>query len=155
MLAFFDVINGRPVHVLLLHLPVVLVPAMAIIALILLFKPEWRLKYGKYFVISLFVTAILTYLTSESGEALDEYTNGKFNIEEHAELAETATLLTFGFFLTALGSFMFDRKNKFEDSKPQIARLISVVVAVFGILATIWLVRAGEAGVDSVWSGRI
>ena len=50
----FDLINGVPVHPLVVHAVVVLLPLTILGALVMVFKPAWRLKYGHLVAAELF-----------------------------------------------------------------------------------------------------
>jgi hypothetical protein len=61
---------GLPAHPLLVHVPVVLVPLLAVAVVVLAVRPSWRLRYGLAAVVSAVVTMVGTILAAGAGEAL-------------------------------------------------------------------------------------
>lgn len=92
---------GLPAHPLLVHIPVVLVPLAAIIAIVFAFKPAWLDRYGWGLVALSGVGALGAILAAGSGESLQELQNKAETAarEDHFELGETAQTVAIIFFL--------------------------------------------------------
>ncbi|MEY4668755.1 MAG: hypothetical protein RL518_1454 [Pseudomonadota bacterium] len=89
--------NAAHLHIVLVHLPVVLVPTATIVLLLALLRKQSSVAKV---ALSLFVTASLfilpAFLIGEEAEEMIEHLPGIFEetIEEHAESANTAFWLT-------------------------------------------------------------
>src|SRR5689334_25224816 len=69
----FDLINGLPVHPLVVHAVVVLLPAAVLGTIAIAFKPAWRAAYGKLVVAVAAVATALIPVATSSGEALEKH----------------------------------------------------------------------------------
>ncbi|MGA0070976.1 MAG: DUF2231 domain-containing protein, partial [Candidatus Nanopelagicaceae bacterium] len=86
----FDLIFGLPVHPLVVHSAVVLVPLVALAALVMSYVPSFSRRYGKLVIIFAVVAQISLFVAKSSGESFEERL-GK-EVERHAEFGETAPL---------------------------------------------------------------
>jgi hypothetical protein len=69
---------GLPAHPLLLHLPVVLIPLLAIAAVALMIRSEWRRRFGVALAITALVALAATNLTvSAGGSFKDAFDSGE------------------------------------------------------------------------------
>jgi uncharacterized membrane protein len=96
-----DKLFGLPAHPLLVHIPVVLVPIAAIIAIVFAFKPAWLDRFGWGLVALSGVGAVGAILAAASGEGLEGLQNEAETAarEDHFELGETARNVAIVFFL--------------------------------------------------------
>ena len=81
----FDLINGLPVHALVVHAVVVLLPLGALGTIAIAVRPAWRHTYGPLVVVITAVATVLLPVATSSGEALEERVG---NPGEHAELGD-------------------------------------------------------------------
>jgi uncharacterized membrane protein len=81
----FDLINGLPVHPLVVHAVVVLLPLAVLGTIAIALRPAWRLPYGYFVVGAAAVATVLLPVSTSSGEALEERVG---NPGEHAELGD-------------------------------------------------------------------
>lgn len=159
-------ISGIPLHPLIVHVPVVLVPLAFVGAVLALVRPPWRSW-------ALPVTAVLTgaslvgvQLAINSGEGLEDLSGERESlIERHAQLAEQARPMVFVFFLViaaaAAAYWLANRPD--ADAEPKAARTATLRKALVplcalsvltGALATVWVYRTGHTGAESVWKGE-
>ena len=71
----FDLIFGLPVHPLVVHSAVVLVPLVAIGALVMSYLPSFSRRHGKLILILALVAQGSVFLAKLSGEAFSEILN--------------------------------------------------------------------------------
>lgn len=147
---------GVPAHPLFVHLPVVLTPLAAFTA-VLMFRRDWR-KSFLWITVALSGVALLgAQLAVGSGEELEESVNESRALEMHADLGEVTRALIGIFFLVALALAVYEyvrgRRPENEGSGPSvfIATAMTAVMVLSGILATIWVVRAGHQGAKLTW----
>jgi hypothetical protein len=151
-----------PAHPMFVHAPLVLLPLTALAAVLFMFRPRWRVKYRWQLVGSSLVVFVSTFLATQTGEAFDEALKGLAPVKEHAALAEVTQILCFGLFvLTLILAFVAPRLNPISGTgvvsaqRKGTERLLSVVVAVVAIVATVWMIRTGHEGANAVWAGTL
>jgi hypothetical protein len=141
----FDTVLGLPVHVLVVHGVVVLLPLMAVVTLAWAFWPGAHRLVGVAVVVANAGVMAMTYVAKESGEAHQERLGGQI-AQEHAEIADALP-----FFAMALlfASVLVQALRSRDIRVPQ--RLPGVLTAVVALVAVVWTVRAGHSGSESVW----
>jgi hypothetical protein len=152
MLKFLDL----PAHPLFVHAPVVLLPLVTIVALLLAVRPTWRMKAWAPLTVAVAVMFGSVFLAMESGEALNDAFKGLAPTKRHIELAETTRLLTFGLLVLTLveGALIYKRKSagvELNASGAVAERIGAFVVALVGLIATVWMIRTGHEGAKAVW----
>jgi hypothetical protein len=141
----FDTVLGLPVHVLVVHGVVVLLPLMALVTLAWAFWQDAPRLAGLAVVVANAGVAALTFVAKESGEALQERLGGQI-AQEHAEIAD---VLPF-FALSLLFASVLVQALRSRDIRVP-GRLPGVLTAVVALVAIGWTVRAGHSGSESVW----
>ncbi len=143
-----DTIFGLPTHILVIHLPVVGVPLLALLSIASSLKPSWSIRFGRHLVaLSLAVLAV-TWLALETGEAFNELLDGAAPTKKHQQLAESSMLFVLGLTGAVVGMVFARTKNR---RRP--AALLSVAVVALAALSTTWIVRTGHEGARITWSG--
>lgn len=146
----FDLINGIPVHPLVVHAIVVLLPLATLGTIAIALRPSWRRPYGPLVVGSALVSTVLCPVATSSGEALEERVGSP---GEHAELGDT--LVWFALALLILSALLvyLQRRNDAPGAAPA-GRAIQVVAALAVIAAlasTVQVYRVGDSGAKAVW----
>lgn len=145
----FDTVLGLPVHVLVVHGVVVLLPLMTVVTTVWAFLPRSSRPVGWGVVAGNAVVAVLTFLAKESGEALQERLGGTV-AREHAEIADVLPFFALALlFASALVQALRDRDVGVPD------RLPAMLTALVALVALVWTVRAGHSGSEAVWSGIV
>jgi uncharacterized membrane protein len=162
LLAELTELGGLPAHPLIVHLPVVLAPLAFLGALVALAVKPWRGWLLPLTATLAAVSAAGAQLAAMSGEGLEELLDEESAaIERHAELGEQVLpfLLVFLAFalLAAVAWHLVRRGEADETASPRLAtwRKLAIPCMVLsmltGALATVWVVRAGHSGAESVW----
>ncbi len=139
----FDTIVGLPVHALVIHAVVVLLPLMALLTIVVAVRQGLREKYAWWVTGANVVIFLTTLVAKESGEALQQSLGGQV-AKEHGELG--SVLPWFALFLAVSSAAVaYTRRNK---ALGPIAVVVSIVAAV---AAVVWTVRTGDAGARAVW----
>lgn len=148
---------GLPAHPLIVHLSVVMVPLAAIGAVLLAIRGAWIDRFGWWVVGFAGVGAVSAVLAAGSGEALEERVDETEALERHAELGETARLVSVLFFVVVLavvlGRWWFRRRagGRSAGISRTLARAMSVALVVAGVAATYAMVQAGHQGAKATW----
>ena len=163
----FDLINGLPVHALVVHAVVVLVPLAALGTIAIAVRPGWRRHFGKLVVGIAAVSVILTPVATSSGEALEERVGSP---GEHAELGDQLIWFLIPLLALALALVVLDRRHAraASDDEPAAsagsattssAPTALKVVAALGVLAalatTVQVYRIGDSGARAAWGDRV
>jgi flagellar basal body-associated protein FliL len=163
-------INGLPLHPLIVHAVVVLVPLMALVAVLFL-VPRFR-RSLRWPMVLLAVAAVgSTFLARESGGNLEESLQASGPLEEvierHEELATQLWYIVIAFAIVAciaayvlrpvdeVGPFPGEDAEGDEEPTTTLDTIVRVVVAVLvvvgAVAAGVQTYRTGEQGSQAVW----
>ncbi|WP_089157053.1 DUF2231 domain-containing protein [Micromonospora sp. NBS 11-29] len=159
----FREVNGLPVHILVIHAAVVLVPLLALLTVAYGALPRWRPRLDWAVAALAVVTPIVTWVATQSGEALQEvlrsrgYPPDKLQeIHEHSEYGETLLWFTLGLAVVAILLLLttrgFARTRNLPRWLPLVLTAVAVVLAVF---ALIYVYLTGDSGAKIVWEGVV
>src|SRR6185369_5094837 len=97
----FDTINGLPVHALVVHATVVLVPLMALVTVLVAFRDRLRTTYAWWVAAADAVLVPLVLVTKLSGQKLQARLGGQVAIE-HGRLGSSLIWFTLGLLAAAV-----------------------------------------------------
>jgi uncharacterized membrane protein len=151
----FDLINGIPVHPLVIHAAVVLVPLTALGLIAMAIWPRFSAKHGWLVVGSAAIATMSCFAAKESGEALEDRV-GEPGFD-HAELGDLMPILAAVMLIVVVALWLLDRQGPNDAPAPR--RGLRLAVAVVGVVIAlgnlVWVFRVGDSGAKSVWSGRV
>lgn len=145
----FDTISGLPLHPLVVHAVVVLLPLMAIVTVAVAVRRRWR-SVAPYVVVANAVVVGLAFVAEQSGEMLQRRLR-QFNpgvAQEHGEQGELVIYVALGLLAASVLVWLTSRS----------ARLVPFAVAVAvlaGAGAIGWTYVTGESGARAVWEDTI
>jgi hypothetical protein len=142
----FDTVLGLPVHALVVHGVIVLLPLMAVITAVVAFVPSWRARLAWPVVVIDAGLVAMTLVARQSGQALQTRLGGQV-AQEHAALGKNLFWFAIGLFLASLVVAMVRRSQR--------ATLGAVLAVVAGVLVVWWTVRVGHTGTEAVWKGIV
>jgi len=142
------VLAGLPLHPLLVHSAVVLVPLVAVGALVMSYLPSFSRRHGKLILILALIAQVSVFLAKMSGEAFAEILNK--NVENHAELGEITPLVTLPMVALIYLRWRMDRSGSTFGSV-LIRRLTSVALIAASLVSLVVIVLVGHSGASSVW----
>ena len=151
----FDLVNGLPVHPLVVHAVVVLLPLAVLGTIVIAVRPAWRLSYGPLVAACAAVATVLLPVSTSSGEALEERVG---NPGEHAELGDQ--LIWFAIPLLVLVVAMVWLERRKAAGRPAIGPSVLPTaiagLAVVAALATgVQVYRVGDSGAQAAWGDRV
>jgi hypothetical protein len=165
----FDEFFGVPTHPLAVHAPVVLVPLVAIAAIVLAVRPAWRVRAWWVMVPVVLFNVVMLFVSKESGEALLNaepeavvLLGTQQAIADHESLGEATFILALVWLVVTIALAVRDRMTLWPSAqalsadaavveRDMIATVLSVLTVVVAIVTTIWLIRTGHTGVQSRW----
>ena len=142
----FDTVFGLPVHALIVHGVVVLLPLMAIITAAVACIPRWRARAAWPVVVIDAGMVAMTFVARQSGEALQARLGGQI-AQEHAAVGRNLIWFAFAMFLVSVIVAVMRRSQR-----ATVGAALSVVAALFVIW---WTVRVGHTGADALWKGIV
>jgi len=144
-------LDGIPLHPLIIHLTVVALPVGSLMLLASLFKKPFR-RYEKATLVVLVVGSVSAFLASISGRQLSD----KIGVSlDHATagfyvpIAATAMTVFFGLVL-------WSRKLAVDTALARGTLVVFVAVSVLAAIATVVLtILAGHSGAELVWLPKV
>lgn len=147
--------QGLPVHVLLVHAVVVLVPVAATAVVASAWVPAVRRRLGIATLGLAVLSLVLTPLTAEAGQWLQQRRPATRLVADHVALGERLWLWVVGLVVAAvlvhvLGTWA---DNRSDPPGPGTRATVAVLATVLAVAAAVQTVRTGESGSRSVWEG--
>jgi hypothetical protein len=160
----FERFGDLPLHVLVIHLAVVVLPVAALTLLVFALVPKWR-WFLRWPALLLGLGALVcAYVAKESGEA---FVAAVPTLEKAVELHQKRGDLLFWYVLifavVAVASFLLlsgpsalasGKGAKATKSRP-LEILTQVAVVVIAVLVIWQTIRTGDAGAKAVWTGQL
>lgn len=157
--------NGLPIHVLLVHYVVIIVPMTALCLVLAAAWPAARRRLGIVTPILALSALISVPIATEAGEALEEQVAETALSELHTELGENLLPWVIALFVVALAQWawyrFFTGDGRFAGaitSRPaRIAITVLLVVAVAAVVigSVVTVVIIGESGARAAWESRV
>jgi hypothetical protein len=148
----FDLIDGLPVHVLVLHATVVLLPLMSLVTVLVAVVPRWRGGPAAATAVINAGLIGLTWVTAESGNELQVRLSqqaGQVIAKQHGERGGLLIWFAVALFAASLLTVLVARRGGFFAA-------LSIIVAIAVAAGTTgWTVYTGDAGARSRWQDQI
>lgn len=141
-----DLVFGLPLHPLLVHASIVLVPLVSIAAIFIAFSPDFFRRYGRLTLIFAIVTQLSLVLAKSSGEAFQERLG--VEIQRHAQLGQIAPLTFAPLLAVLVFRWWLERTNSNIGSTK---RWLSLLLVATSLMALTFIVLTGHSGAESVW----
>jgi hypothetical protein len=161
--------SGLPAHPLFVHVPVILIPATIVAAIVFVIKPQWLTRYGIALALVSIVAMSSIFLAMQAGAAL----RGELNLQgeaaklisEHSQAAHILAIVYVLFTATLIVTFAAQRisggmptglgiVDGLLTPKPMLTAL-RVVLVVLSLGAGYMCFRTGDLGAKAVWQGRV
>ena len=149
MSSLLDTINGLPIHPLVVHAAVVLVPLTALGAiLIVLVRPLSR-RYASLVVIAGAVALVASVAAKESGEQLAARLGTP---TEHAAVGQVMPVVALALFVLVAAFWIVDRGIPMNRPRPFWLSLLGAAVVIVALWSLWWTFRVGHSGAEAVWT---
>ena len=143
----FDSILGLPLHPLVVHGVVVLLPLMALVTVVVAVRARWRQRLAWPLVVVNLGVAGMAFTAKESGEALARRLTG-LDISAHESWGKVVPIMAV-LLLAATGLLAVTRRNA------KVGPVAVVLVMLAAAAAVFWTIRAGHTGAEAVWGATI
>lgn len=163
---------GLPLHPLVVHAVVVLVPLAAILLAVSAVSPRFR-RWSLYATPAAAVLGlVLVPVATSSGENLERSVQSTPALQEHTELGDTLLPVMAVLTVLALALFVLERRRIVPVSdgpgatragapsdtrtgldSPVLVRVVAVLALVASLATMVQVVRIGHSGANAVWKG--
>jgi uncharacterized membrane protein len=162
----FDLINGLPVHPLVVHAVVVLLPLGILGTLVIAVRPAWRKAHG-WLVLGITAAAtVLIPVATSSGEDLEKRVGDP---GEHAELGDQLIWFALPLLILVAALVYLDRRGSRSTPEPVAveeagqhaatgSRALTVVAAlavIASVAAGVQVYRVGDSGARAAWGDQV
>lgn len=142
--SLFDVVAGLPVHPLVIHSVVVLVPLAALGLIVAVLNTAFRKRFAVAFIVILGLTVPLAFVAKESGEALAD----RIGItERHEELGENLPLWVGVFFVVTVVWWLVVRRSE----SVLVRRILGGVLIFTAAQVVVVTFLVGHSGAEATW----
>jgi hypothetical protein len=159
----FDLINGLPVHPLVVHAVVVLLPLATLGVIAIAVRPAWRRPYGLLVVACTALATAMIPVATSSGEALEERVG---NPGEHAELGDQLIWFALPMLVLAAALWWLDRRSAAarpatgsagtaRTTSAGMVRTVAALAVVAALATSVQVYRVGDSGARSAWGDQV
>ena len=151
-----ETVGGIPLHPLVVHGAVVLVPLAALGVIVLALVPRWRSQYSVLAFLLALAATVNVQIAKMTGETLEDNFGEVPKIERHAELGDVMLWFTLPLLAASIVIWWLGRRAKNERPLSSgLAILLSVLCIVAASAALVQVIRVGHSGAAAVWSGTV
>jgi hypothetical protein len=164
-------ITGLPLHVLVVHAVVVLLPLSAVGAVVVAAWPRARRRWGWPVVIAAAVAVVAIPVATQSGEGLEHNLPRTDAIEVHTHLGDELLPYAAGMLVALLALMLVHLQRRRQEVRsarpggpgamvgPQLAagpaRVLTIglaaVTVVLAVVSVVQVVRIGDSGARAAW----
>lgn len=148
----FDSVMGLPVHALVVHAVVVLVPLASFGVIAMAVVPRWRERFGvAVLAIAVAGLAAVPVATRSGGKLEDRVGAGGVvaqQIESHKEMGELVIWPTIAMVVTGFALVLLHRRGR----QGALMTVVAVVAVIASVGAIAQVAVAGHRGSKAVWS---
>jgi hypothetical protein len=160
----FERFGDLPLHVLVIHLTVLVLPVAALTAIVYALVPKWRWLL-RWPTLVLGVGALVcAYVAKESGEAfVAAVPQLQPLVKVHQDRGDLLFWFVLVFALVAVAAFLLltgpsalasGKGAKATKSRP-LELVMSAAIVVIGVIVIVQTIRTGDAGAKAVWTGQL
>jgi predicted membrane protein DUF2231 len=160
----FERFGDLPLHVLVIHLTVLLLPVAALTAIVYAVVPKWRWLLRWPTLVLGVASLVCAFVAKESGEAfVAAIPQLQPLVKIHQERGDLLFWFVLVFALVAVAAFLLltgpsalasGKGAKATRSRP-LELITSAAIVVIGVLVIVQTIRTGDAGAKAVWDGQL
>ena len=143
----FDTIFGLPVHALVVHAVVVLVPLCGLGVIICALSGTWYARLATPVLVLLTVSVPAAFVAEMSGHDLERRLPASDAIEHHAGLGSQAPWVVLLFWIVVLAWYLLERRH----GRQGLSKTFLVISVIAAVGATGYLVLVGDSGARAAW----
>lgn len=140
-----EYVNGLPLHPLVVHAAVVLVPLAGVLGLLMVVAPRFSARFGPLIAVLAWLGLGAAVIAKESGERLQAVEQSAPAI--HVESGDLFPLFAGAQAVLILLLWIADRRG----GRGLFGVLVALLTVVAVLAAGYWTYRTGESGAQAVW----
>jgi uncharacterized membrane protein len=140
-------VSGLPVHALVVHFAVVILPLAATALVALIYIPKIKNKYSFITTVGIVLGSAAVLVAKQSGEALAE------KVGTPVKHADWGSLLTYAAFILMVLTLVWYRSSKGRRARVVTPLGHTTVLAAIAVLVLTFL--TGHTGAQAVWEGKL
>ena len=145
-----ETVLGLPLHPLVVHATVVLVPLTALLLILSAVSPRIRAWAGPLPLLGAALSCLLAFLSTQTGQNLEEALPETSLIEKHAELGDMLIWWAVGMLAIAAAQYLLARRR---GAGKALVLGVTVLGVLVGIGTTVQVALIGHSGAKAVWDG--
>ncbi len=143
--------HGLPLHPLVVHATVVIIPLAALTVLLAAVWPRFRAWAGPLPAGLSLVGLILVPLSTSTGETLERHVPHSALLEKHTHLADGLLPWMIGLLAVSSIGYAVHRRGR-DNSVHSFVPIVLAAVTVVAVVGTaVQVVRIGESGAKAAW----
>jgi hypothetical protein len=160
----FERFGDLPLHVLVIHLTVLVLPVAALTAIVYALVPKWRWLLRWPTLLLGLGSLVCAFVAKKSGEAfVAAIPQLEPLVKTHRERGNLLFWFVVVFAVVAVAAFLLltgpsalasGKGAKATKSRP-LELVTSVAIVVVGVLVIYQTIRTGDAGAKAVWGGQL
>jgi hypothetical protein len=148
-----ETVLGLPLHVLVVHATVVVLPVAALLLVATVLVPRLRTWAGPLPLLLAIGSLVLVPLTTASGENLERAVGTSPAINAHAALGEMVIWWVLALVAVAAASYGLRLRGRTPQRGLTVA--IAVLGVVVGVGTVVQVALTGHSGAEAVWGGVV
>lgn len=153
----FDLINGLPIHPLVVHGVVVLLPLAILGTIAIAVRREWRQRYGVLVLAVAGAATVLIPVATSSGEALEKHVGDP---GKHAALGDQLIWFTLPMLALLAAMVYLDRRASTADTESRTRggrglHVVAVLAVLASVAAGVQVYRVGDSGARAAWGDQV
>lgn len=141
---------GLPLHPLVVHAVVVLLPLSAMAAVAMSVFPQFSVRFGVILWPLSWLSTAASALAVRSGEQLAPLVGGAGT---HGQIGQWTTWIALVLSIAMTLLWWFDRRSKGKRQGP--VWMLAGVTIVIAAVTCYWVIRVGHSGAELVWLDRL
>jgi hypothetical protein len=147
-----ETLGGIPLHPLVVHAVVVLLPLAALGVIAIALVPSWRTRFGVLVVAAAAVATGLVPVATSTGEQLEESVSESAQLERHGELGDGVIFGALPLLVLSVALWWFGRRAQSGSPVPRwLNLLVTIAAVVVAVGAIVQMVLVGHSGAKAVW----
>ncbi len=144
---------GLPLHPLIVHATVVMVPLAALAVLLAALWPRFRAWGGPLPAVLSVIGLILVPLSTSTGETLERHVARSALLEEHTRLADGLLPWMIALLIVALVSYALHRRSSTGRATHRAVGAAITALAVVAVVGTtVQIALIGHSGAKAAWN---
>ncbi|MCL1869495.1 MAG: hypothetical protein FWF90_03670 [Promicromonosporaceae bacterium] len=155
----FDLINGLPIHPLVVHAVVVLLPLAVLGTIAIAVRPAWRARYGVAVTAVALLSVLFIPIATSSGESLEARVGDP---GKHAQLGDQLIWFALPLLVCAAALTWLARRTEKARTTARVSApprgataTVAVVAVLFAVAAGVQVYRVGDSGARAAWGDQV